>query len=405
MERRDSAEAKHLNALDVGRGLAIVAVIYGHALAPWVMTAGANFNEAAFLQWKFGASFLMPFFFFLSGVGWREQKPLSDTVRQAVTLVLIALMASAIYDFARLAVSIAGLAPALGGERVTLNGYVTGVARMILIGDYYSLSPLWFIVTLAMVRMLAAIVVRLSPAGSFALTFLAVGLSAAACGFDWRNFYQIKPFGAAFLFFLGGRIARGSFHALSGNLVAALASTLIGGAVVLATFHLNDGCRWDAFAQCGLPWLDGRFGVALIHGQIGNIPMFTITALAGVAFASGLAILFARFGGAVGRRLDAWGGNSLNLLIVNALCLHVGNVFVDRWIAPAVAAHNILFYVALFCLALVANLIGARLLERPLRTLHRAALTTARLITDTLTAAPAGLAWVRRGVRVSQHND
>ena len=85
------AQREHLSALDIGRGLAIVSVIYGHALAPWVLTAGDNFNEAAFLQWKFGAAFMMPFFFFLSGLGWRDEKSFASTARQALTLVLIAL--------------------------------------------------------------------------------------------------------------------------------------------------------------------------------------------------------------------------------------------------------------------------------------------------------------------------
>ena len=44
-----------------------MAVIYGHSLAPWVMNAGGHFSDAAFFQWKMGAAFLMPFFFFISG--------------------------------------------------------------------------------------------------------------------------------------------------------------------------------------------------------------------------------------------------------------------------------------------------------------------------------------------------
>ena len=55
-------------ALDVGRGLAILSVIYGHALAPWFMGAGEQFSQAGFLQWKFGASFMMTFFFFLPSI-------------------------------------------------------------------------------------------------------------------------------------------------------------------------------------------------------------------------------------------------------------------------------------------------------------------------------------------------
>ena len=399
------AHREHLSALDIGRGLAIVSVIYGHALAPWVLTAGDNFNEAAFLQWKFGAAFMMPFFFFLSGLGWREEKSFGNTVRQSLTLVLIALIASAAYEFARLVVSLGGLASALGGQPVSPGGYVSTVARMILIGDYYSLSPLWFIVSLAVVRVLAALAVRLKPVSAVALVVLSVILSTAAIDLDWRNFYQIKPLGAALLFFMAGRYARNGFHAFERTPVAAYALALFGGVLAALTFHLNEGCRWDPVAHCSIHWLDERFGVAMIHGQVGNIPLFALTAVAGIGFACGLAILLARFGGVIGKKLDAWGGNSLNLLIVNAGFLHVGNVAVDHWIVPRFQPDNPAFFIVLFALTLLANVLVANALDRPLRWLHRIALTAARQIVDAVAAAPAALAWAARSDRVSQRND
>jgi fucose 4-O-acetylase-like acetyltransferase len=399
-----AARNERLSALDVGRGLAIVSVIYGHALAPWVLTAGENFNEAAFLQWKMGAAFMMPLFFFLSGLGWRDDKSFANTARQSVTLVLIALIASSAYDFARLLVSFAGAAEMLGGQMLSLDVYLAGVARMVFIGDYFSLSPLWFIVALAVVRLIAAIAVRLKPASAVALVVASVVLSTAAIDLDWRNFYQIKPLAAGLLFFLAGRHWRSGFHALQHKPAAAYALTLISAVVLVLTFHLNDGCRWDPTAQCGLAWLDGRFGVALIHGQIGNVPLFAFTAFAGIGAAGGLAILLARFGGILGRKLDAWGGNSLNLLIVNAGFLHVGNVFVDHWVVPNVEPGP-LFFVALFVITLAANIAAAHVLDRPLRWLHRIALIGARQIVGAIAAARAMLAWAPRGDRVSQRND
>jgi hypothetical protein len=398
------AQNEHLNPLDVGRGLAIVSVIYGHALAPWVLTAGDNFNEAAFLQWKLGAAFMMPLFFFLSGLGWREDKSLGNTVRQSVTLILIALIASAAYDFARLLVSLAGAAPMLGGQMLSPGGYLASVARMVFIGDYFSLSPLWFIVALAVVRLIAAFAVRLKPAGTIAAVLLAAMLSFAAIDLDWRNVYQIKPLAAALLFFLAGRYWRDGFHALERKPAAAYALVLVGAAAVALTFHLNEGCRWDPLAHCGLGWLDGRFGVALMHGQIGNVPLFAITALAGIGAASGLSIVLARFGGIVGRKLDAWGGNSLNLLIVNAGFLHVGNVFVERWVQPNFEPGPP-FFAALFAITLLANIVAAHLLDRPLRWLQRIALSAARQIVDAFAAALSALAWASRSDRVSQRND
>lgn len=394
-----------VNALDVGRGLAVISVMYGHALAPWFMEAGDRFSDAAFLIWKFGASFMMPFFFFLSGLSWREGKSFANTVRQALALILIALIASAAYDFARLGASVAGLAPMLGGQALTAPEYVAGLVRMALVGDYYALSPLWFIVTLAIARLLAAVAMRVGPGGAVALVALIVTLSVLSIDHNWRNVYQLRPLGVGLLFFLAGYLLRADFGAIQRRPAAASALTLLGLALTLMTFWLNQGCRWDVFERCGVAWLDGHFGVALIQGQIGNLPLFAFTGLAGVGFACGLSIMLARGGGVIARRLDAWGGNSLNLLIVNALFLHIGNVLIEKWIAPNVAADNPLFFLTLLALTLIANIAAAHLLERPLRWLHRIALTAARHAVDAGAAAPAALAWALRGDRVSQRNE
>jgi len=100
-------------ALDAGRGLAILAVFYGHALAPWFMQGEAYFSEAAYMQWRFGASFMMPFFFFVSGLAWRADKSLWATLRESITLVLIAIGASA----------------ALGSVTIIVNLAVAGLLR------------------------------------------------------------------------------------------------------------------------------------------------------------------------------------------------------------------------------------------------------------------------------------
>jgi fucose 4-O-acetylase-like acetyltransferase len=393
------------NALDVGRGIAIVCVMYGHALAPWFMNAGDHFSQAAYLQWKLGASFMMALFFFLSGIGWREDKSLISTARQSLALVLIALLASAAYDAVRLLASWAGVLQQLGGQPIDAWSFAAGIGRMVLFGDYYSFSALWFLVALGLVRMLAAFAVRMRAPLAALLTVALLAATLASTEFGWRNIYQINLIGVAFVFFLAGHLARDLFHAIQRKPAAVYALLLIGGVVLLATFALNQGCRWDVTTQCGAAWLNNQFGVAMINGQFGNLPLFFVTAFAGIAFGSALAMLLARFGGAAGRALDAWGGNSLNLLVVNCVFLHVGNDLVGRFIAPHVAADGVFFFVALFALTLAANLFAARVAERPLRWLHRAALVGASRIVDVFAAAPTALTWAWRGVRVSQRHE
>jgi len=393
------------NALDVGRGIAIISVMYGHALAPWFMSAGDHFSEAAFLQWKFGASFMMALFFFLSGVGWREDKSLISTTRQSLALVLIALLASAAYDAARFAASLAGMMGTLGGQSMDLWSFAAAIGRMVLFGDYYSFSALWFLAALGMVRVLAAIAVRMKAPLAAVMTLALLAATLVSTEFGWRNIYQLNVVGVAFAFFLAGHLARDVFQALQRRPAAAYALFLIGGAVLLSTFMLNQGCRWNFTARCGADWLNGGFGVAMINGQFGNLLLFAVTSIAGVAFGSAGAILLSRSRGPVVRRLDAWGGNSLNLLIVNCVFLHIGNDIIARFIAPRVDADNALFFVVLFAVTLAANLFAARLAERPLRWLHRAALAGASRIVGVFAAAPQVLAWALRGDRVSQRHE
>lgn len=403
--QRSSSSVARINALDVGRGVAILSVIYGHALSPWFMSAGDSFSEAAFLQWKFGASFMMVFFFFLSGVGWREDKALSTTTRQALALLFIAILASAAYDFVRLVAGLTGVANLIGTQPMSISTFIDNLVRMVFVGDYYSLSSLWFLAALAWVRILATLTARISWKVSWAAALLLTAVALTSTAFAWINVHQSCLLGVAFLAFLAGHAARGLWSTLERRASAAYGLTLLGCIATALTFHLNDGCRWDVFGQCGLDWLGGRFGVSMFMGQFGNLAMFMLTAVTGIAFASGLSMLLARLGGWLGQRLEAWGRNSLNLLVVNTLFLHVVNVFVARLLVPRVEADGVVFFVALFVLTLVANLIAAELLQRPTRKLY----AISRSIAGRLVGAGSSLTqWTiesSRGLRVSQSND
>jgi|GEM_PF-1684638 len=392
------------NALDVGRGIAILCVIYGHALAPWFMSAGEHFSEAAFLQWKFGASFMMVFFFFLSGVGWREDKALATTFRQALTLVIMTVLASALFDLVRLIASLGGFASALGLAALDPLRFVRGIARMAVFGDLYSLTALWFLVALAVVRVVAALANRFGARVLIGFGLALFALTLISTAMSWRNIYQINLIGVAFMGFIAGHFARDLVQALERKPAAAYALLLIGSAGAAATFHLNDGCRWDIAAQCGQDWLHGHFGVSMVIGQFGHIPMFVVTAMFGTAFAMALSILLARYGGYAGAKIDSWGRNSLNLLIVNSLFLHLLNPQIERWVMPRIEGEGVIFFLALLTLTLVANLYAVHALARPLKQLNSLSMRLSRETLDLAFRARDIIA-ARRALRVSQGHD
>lgn len=397
-------EGVQANALDVGRGIAILSVIYGHALAPWFMSAGAQFSEAAFLQWKFGASFMMVFFFFLSGVGWRESKSLATAMRQAIALVLITWIASALFDVLRLVATLGGFAQALGVVPLEPVRFVRGLARMAVFGDQYSLTALWFLVASAVVRVLAAFAVRAGQGALIALAVILLALTLTSTELGWRNIYQLNLIGVGFAAFVGGHFARNGVQMLERSPAAAYALLLIGLAGAAGTFHLNDGCRWAIGAQCGQAWLGDRFGVSMVIGQFGNLPMFFITSVFGIAFATALSVLLARYGRAAAARLEHWGRNSLNLLIVNALFLHLLNPQIERWVRPHVEGEGVLFFVTLLTVMVLANLWVMHALMKPLHKLLSFSASRAGDIVALGRRIGAAIA-ARRPVRVSQGHE
>ncbi len=390
------------SVLDIGRGLAIVSVIYGHALAPWFMSAGEHFSQGAFLQWKFGASFMMVFFFFLSGVSWRDEKSLLATLRQSLSLLAIAWLASAAFDLCRLALGFLPLA-SIGIPPLEPIAFVRDLARMAVFGDAYSLSALWFLAALAVVRLIAAAASRLHGAVLALTTISLLLLTLFATDHAWRNIYQISLIGVAFAAFAAGHVARTWVAELIRNRSATFGLFVVAGALVFATFDLNQGCRWDVTANCGQAWLNGGFGVSMVIGQFGNLPLFLFTGVAGVGFALSLSILLAHAGGPVARKLQAWGANSLNLLIVNSVFLHTVVPLLMIFAAPQIAADNAVFFAGLFAGTMAVNLWATHALARPLRLLTRIA---NRLASFAIAIGRFALEaiLVRRRVRVSQRS-
>lgn len=404
---RPTANADHVHALEIGRGVAIIAVIYGHALSPWFMATNGWFSQEAFVQWKFGASFLMPFFFFLSGVGWRADASLNLTLRRTLTLIALAWGASIAFDIVRLALTYAGAIGAVGAQPLDAWHFIRNAARMVVFGDLYSLSALWFLAALGFVRVFAALAARGGRWATGALIVALIAVSTAAAEFEWRNVQQIYPLGFAFLAFMAGHWSRHVCAWLERARWAPWAVAIACGAVVVSTFSLNQGCTWDMAARCGHTFLNDKFGVSMFQGAYGNLALFTFTAVFGVWFAVALSILVTRYGAILAHRLSAWGKVSMDLLIVNALFYELANPSISRWLAPHVAADNALFFVTLLAVAMALNLAALALLNRPIKLLRRFANWAAQTAMNIAQAPVVAIAAIvpARADRVSQGHD
>lgn len=379
--------------------MAIVLVMYGHSLAPWLMDTHGWFSEGAFLQWKLGASFLMPLFFLLSGLSWREEKTIKVALREALTLIITAWMASVFIDFVRLGLTYAGLSQLFLQPPVTPLQLLKNAARMAIYGDFYSLSALWFLSALALTRLLATLSIRLGFGfvALLAIVLIGAGLGAQAIGL--RNYHQIYLLGVAFSCFMAGRAARDAYAWVVKRPAAALALGVVGAAIVFPTFGLNQGCTFDMARRCGIPTLNDEFGVAMIYGAYGNLLLFTVSTIGGILWGLGVSTLTARYAGPLATRFNALGRSTLNLLIVNAVVLDFINPQVQLWIAPKLPAHGFVFFLALCAVAVATTLIAAWVLRRPVRLLRSGARQLAQTIIDLLIRPYFG--WSPRRLRVS----
>lgn len=389
----------------VGRGIGIVAVMYGHAIAPWFMSEPTSFSQDAFLQWKWGASFLMPFFFVLSGLSWRDDKSVKATVREALALFLTALFASILFDLFRLGLSWAHLAQPLQQAHLTTFDVLKNTIRAGVLGYSFALSPLWFLAALAFTRVLAALLNRIPVPLSVAAVVFILALSLAAAAFDWRNVLQIKLLGVALISFFAGHRLRPLFDAAVARPWTALWMLIGGAAALTLTYDLNKGCMFDPVAQCGVWWLNDQFGVSMITGSFGNIFWFALNAAAGIVMAIGLSILTARFGGIASGKLALWGRATMNLLIVNAVVLEMTWGPSRAWLEPNIAGDSVAFFLGVLVLTLVLNIWLWKLMDRPIKKLRR----RARVIADgavRIATRPLALpVWPLARNRVSAGND
>ena len=348
-------------------------------------------------------------------MSWRAGHSLRTVLRQSLVLLAIAWGASVVVDTARLAITSAGLAGLVGIEPVDLWRFVKNAARMALLGDKYSMSPLWFLAALAVVRLLAAIAARVGVWVTVAMAAALLVGGFLASEAHTRNFYQLHLIGVAFVSFLAGGAARPLWTRIETSPRLAASVLLVAGAAFFATWPLNQGCPFDASARCGYSWINGEFGVTMIHGEFGNLALFAIAAIAGIAFASAATVLLTRAARGFAERCAGWGRSSLNLLIVNGLFVEFATPVISLWVAPLIAPGPVFFALLLIAMG-AANLAAADALARPLRWLRNWARDTARLLTEPppallrAFAAPKRLrprrrVWARRADRVSEAHE
>ncbi|WNJ89195.1 acyltransferase family protein [Bosea sp. 685] len=353
--------------LDVARGLAMVIVLYGHALEIFFLRRPDGvFLHEAFVQYKVLASFVMPLFFLVSGAaaaklpakGWR------NVVKTSLYLILLAYLVHML--------GLIGLAAdaLLGGEGNLLEIGRSGFEAM-LKGRNFSTIVVWFLVSLALVRLIAYAVFSRFPRAIYAVIALAALASLLVPVLP--NAFLMKSWFTGLVFFALGM-------ALAGQLKRPAWLAVLPLAPLLAWLALaNRGCVFDPVRLCPPPNLPAEAVVWMHNGETGFLPLFYAAGLLGCALALALVQLLVRFtprGGGVTplfgvtSLLAGIGRRSLDLLVINGFVLvflqpelkAISLPEIEPWFFPV-----LLFVVVALHLALL------RLLKRPLSALQRLA--------------------------------
>jgi len=312
-------------AIDVTRGLAMLLVIYGHTLEMFFMPfmrIDHAFDFLAFEIYRLIYSFHMPAFYFISGMTATNltARPFRKILATAFTLIILADL-----------VHLLGVCPYIYmklHDGAPIIEIVRTVIRPIVAGWDFSIVVLWFLVSLAIVQILAWLLVHSNLAGKVLIWVVAVAVFLLS-HYDNKLYFQAQSWAVGMVFFMAGwgamrydRFAKGQPRGL----------LLLYGCLILAalffSYPLNRGCLFDSTTTCSTAAGTKFFLVHLLYGRIGFVPLFFFTAFAGTGALVFIALTIreTRVASAI-----AWvGRNTLGLLILNGFVLRIEGTLAKR---------------------------------------------------------------------------
>lgn len=352
-------QGERAQLIDIAKGIGIILVALGHFLEIGFMhRPDGQFSHVAFFPWQFIYSFHMPLFFFLAGFTSKSlsKRAFEDVLRSSLTLMVLAV---AIH----LAAGMADLAFLHGDPGFSPADYLGSLALGAATGSGLKTIVIWFLVALAVIRVLAFALLR------FASPQLAVLIGAGLCvgsiafgSTELRNVFQYKAIFGGLPFFVAGLfVSLGQLQRLSRFYWFVPA---IPAAIVLLSINLLN-CN----AETCPGELGGYSGVLLATGKYGNPALFAINACLGIY----LALVVAEALGTT-RAADwfqALGARTISILIVNGVMLQ----YVNPVLKGSIELQSI-YEMALFLLLLVPSLVIANIAiawacEGPITSLRR----------------------------------
>lgn len=298
--------------IDVARGLGIFLVLYGHALEIIIGTPLELHSE--FAQWRWIYSFHMPLFFFVSGTVYRPRSG-RGLIGSVLSLVLLAYLSHVVGWVISKIIGIPNTSP-----QSLIVPFFTAV-------NLYTVV-VWFLIALAMVQVFYHVVDGSGASGKFILWLLLVAAFVVGETLK-RNYLYISTLLPAALFYvLGANFRVASFFNRSRAAQWLLFAFAGLSTIILAS--LNNGCLLYKYLCSSSV---RPFAVSMASGNIGFVPLFIASAIAGILMILALARILVS-GGTVASRFFGWMGEiSLSLLLVNGLILTFVNPLLRSYLS------------------------------------------------------------------------
>ena len=219
------------------------------------------------------------------------------------------------------------------GNQFDLIGDIKGFIHPYIKGNNFYSTVVWFLVSLSFVRIGASVLYSDCIIGKIVL-LITISASVLFTILDTQNYWQIRSFAPGLLFFVVGM----NYRQIKSRYLFAIA--VISGGLCFLTAPLNHGCVLSFSSKCPEDELSGNFGVWLISGKVGYVPLFMFTAISGIFAVHGFAQLAARNISYPVRTLSWIGRNSMELMIINGVCLQFINPRLKN-----ISFHNIYIFI------------------------------------------------------------
>lgn len=299
-------------AIDILRGLPMIGVLYAHGLEMFIRPTGLAFDPVSLAIWQTISSFVIVAFFFVSGLTVLnlDKQPLRKVLVSSLSLVLIADIIQITYAPIRIATGLSAHEPPLLIAKHILAPLVTGAK--------FSTSIPWFLVALALVRLLAWVYLRSGTKERVAIWVVTVLAFVASTSVEEPYLEaQSWTIGLAFLL-LGREAVRRNLLALTAPRLLLMLGFAVLVALTIVLAPLNRGCLFDAVRVCSShPEWHGQFGVELVLGRTGFLPMFVLSGLVGIGAL--MATAFVTRQTAIGAFFAWVGRNTVPLIMMNGI--------------------------------------------------------------------------------------